>query len=166
MEEFNNIREVSYKKYASFNKFLTNHSSYNIEIPNVNTAEFRLGKCMFKILPVLSTLNSDITLFDRNHPTGLNFLEIDRIVGTMNIPKAVNDFNNELFALSYKLSAIVCDKVNGAAFLSVTKDNYWLWFVVLNGSNQPGKKYLQMAEKVKVSVTDTEMQQWYQMMNI
>ncbi len=163
MEDFNTIRQISYKKYAAFNKSLDNYQSYNIEIPDSNAATFKLGPCKFDILPVLRTTKNEVTIFDRTHPTGLNFLQIDQICSTMTIPKTID----KVFGFSYTLSAIICDKVGGVTFLSATIDeNSWIWFVVLNCSNSLGKKYLQNAEKVQKSIHDDEAKKWYTLMNI
>lgn len=170
MEGFEPIRQSSYKKYAAFNKFLANHNSYNVDIPNINDAYFRLGTCMFNILPVLSSVKkgkvAEVTIFDRTHPKGLNFPQVDEICSTMKISKTIKDFNNELFSFSYKLSAIVCDKVGGKAFLSATKGDYWIWFVVLSGANNSGEKYLQTTEKAQENVGPIETENWCALMNI
>lgn len=170
MEDFNTIRQISYQKYAAFNKSLDNYQNYNIEIPNSTTATFKLGPCKFDILPVLRTAKNDkiteVTIFDRTHPTELNFLQIDQICNTMKIPKIINN-DSEVFSFSYTLSAIICDKVGGATFLSATLDeNSWIWFVVLDSSNSLGKKYLKNAEKAQKNIDDEEVKKWYNLMNI
>jgi hypothetical protein len=162
MEGFENIRQISYKKYDTFVRNFSKYKSYNVEIPSVDSATFRLGPCIFNIVPVISVSNGDVTCFDRTHPTKLNFPKIDEITSKMEIPKVIKDPTRDKF--SYSLSAIVCDKVNGVAFFSVTKENLWMWFVVLDAVNPAGKNYLKIMDREIVD--EEEMEKWYTMMDV
>lgn len=175
MEGFENIRQVSYTKYAGFNKNLSSFSSYHLEIPSSKSATFVLGHCQFSILPVLSTTKkgtlSEVTLFNESHPTGLNFPQITEICRDLQIPPTVNNENidgvSDTFRLSYTLSALVCSKVNGFTFLSATpKEGDWIWFVVLTSTNAPGKKYLERSKMTQSGVKKDEAAQWYALMGI
>jgi hypothetical protein len=174
MESFENIRPDSYKKYASFNKNLDSFNTYTVNIIDSETAIFDLGSCKFNIIPVLKTnkknLTTEVTIFDQNHPTGLNFSQVTQICSTMHIPliieESINGISNS-FSFSYKLSAIICDKVQGLTFLSATpEDGLWIWFVVMGAGNSAGKKYLQNMAKEQKKIKDDEAKCWYELMGI
>ena len=116
-------------------------------------------------------VTTEVTFFNENHPTGLNFPQITRICSTMQIPSTITDDNetgiSKSFCFSYILSAIVCEKVGGLTFLSATsEDGLWIWFVILNSANSTGKKYLQNMEKESKKISNDEANHWYELMGI
>lgn len=165
MEDFEPIRFVSYKKYASFTQNLSKFNNYTVNIPDngLDMGVFTLGGCKFSILPVLRTTQKE----SKTKVELFNQIADLKMPLTTEIEEGSIGGISESFRLSYKISAIVCEKVGGITFLSATpKPNFWIWFVILTSINAPGKKCLSDVNDLKKSISDEEATQWYSLMNI
>lgn len=163
MDEFDKIKYSSYKKYARFSSTLHCFKDYDITIPDIDHAIFRLGQCEFKILPVCTSTKENFTLYGENHPSGLKFPQITEITKELNVSDIETYDKTAHFELSYKLSAIVCERVQGITLLSATSDQgSWTWFVILSADNKYAEKHLRT---VKKNISEKEADQWFLHMN-
>ena len=166
---FEQIKYDSFKKFHSFENVINKNQQYNVLL---DSCDFKLGKGNYEILPVGTTArNRDETTFiafDDHHPSQLFFKRTDEIIRLYDLPsvyfnKDINDGKHQCYKFGYKLSAIICEKVNGKSFLSISLDNgTTLWLVIVKSKNSTAKHSLNLMDNNITTLTDMDANDWYQ----
>lgn len=111
-----------------------------------------------------TSTKENFILYGENHPSSLKFARIIEIAKELNVSDSETYDKTAHFELSYKFSAIVCEKVQGITLLSATSDEgLWTWFVILSADNKYSERHLRT---IKKNIPDKEADQWFLHMNI
>lgn len=170
MEKFEKIKYDSYSMFHAFNTTFSTEINYDL---NLRKCIFKHGNAIFNILPVASSNEygdrPSISLFGKNHPTGLENSQLNDVVDRLNLPNnfidkkcSIDEDINSCFKFGYKITAIICKEINGKAFLRISPQRgISYWFVIIKSINNEGSDLLSEVEKIKTRFNKNRADNWY-----
>jgi len=172
-EKFNAIKHQAYNTYQGFNAVFARSNNYQMDL---SECVFKHGNCTYKILPVATASEygapRSLILFGDSHPTGFNYRQLDEVISQLKLPRYFEDTDfvsqegaTACFKQGFKISALICEAVQGKTFVSVCpQDGIWMWFVILKPTNTLAERMLSAVESRKSKIQVEEADRWYTQM--
>ena len=179
MDQFDDIKLESFKKFIVHFDLFNSPNSAPFYIDYTNKSQWILNyndNAKFNIVPVAVSRKygnpRGVTLYTENtiDTNGLIHHELAKIVKKLDLPRKfkinphTGEFDGifEVFRFAYKVTALVCDKLNGITFMNIDiLDGRVIWCVITKSYNKEGQKLLKSINKYKDKITLEKSNKWY-----